>query len=152
MKIQYEYTFGLPRKIVWKYLKHADILKHCLPGCKEFRETAPASYKGAIDINLGPIHDQFILHVERLKEKAPSYYQLGIRIKGKLGDVDAKSQLFLQEVQGAARLQMETDGEVTGSIAIVGDWILENGAKKSLDKFFQGLEKEIKRDIYKKRR
>ncbi|MBT2728341.1 hypothetical protein J7E63_15520 [Bacillus sp. ISL-75] len=38
MKLEYEYTFGLPRNIVWKYIKDEKVLQSSLPGCKSFSE------------------------------------------------------------------------------------------------------------------
>ncbi len=87
MKIEYEYTFGLPRGIVWKMIKDTSILKNSIPGCKSFVESKNGLYQAEIDINFGPIKDVFILDVWLVQEKSQrfiDYISKEKEISGKL--------------------------------------------------------------------
>jgi carbon monoxide dehydrogenase subunit G len=152
VKIEYSYTFGLPRKIVWTHIKVAPILKKALKGCKEFEEINSGTYRAMVDINLGPIQDVFELEIVRAKEKSPSSYELMVKGKGKLGEIQGKGNLHFLESQGFTKMNLDAEAELTGSLAVVGKKMLEGSARKGLESFFQHVEKEIKRSLYLQKR
>jgi uncharacterized protein len=148
LKIEYNYTFGLPRNIVWRYIKDEKILKNSLPGCRTFIENLNGIYQAEIEMSLGPIKDLIVLEVQREIEKSPSYYHLVMKGKGKFGEMAGKADLYINDVQGTSEVNFLGEVEVTGKIALVGKRLLEGGANKSLEKFFETVEKEMKRKIY----
>lgn len=149
MKIEYDYTFGLPRNIVWKYIKDEKVLRNSLPGCKSFVESSSGVYQAEVEINLGPIQDLFILEVRLDEEKPPSFYRMNVKGRGNLGEIVGNADLFIkEEFQGTAKLTFRAEGAVTGALALAGQRVLEGGANKSLENFFQKVEKEIKRSFY----
>lgn len=152
MKIEYNYSFGLPRNIVWRYIKDETVLKNSLPGCKTFIESSGGIYQAEIEISLGPIKDLIALELKREKEKSPSFYHLVLKGKGKLGEIEGNADLFINDVQGTSEVTFLGEVEVTGKIAFVGKRVLESGANKSLEKFFEEVEKEMKRKIHQVKR
>ncbi|MFL6560386.1 MAG: CoxG family protein, partial [Bacillus sp. (in: firmicutes)] len=79
MKLEYEYTFGLPRNIVWKYIKDETVLRNALPGCKSFSEISKGVYRAALEINMGPIQDHFTLEIRLDEKKSSSLIQLQVK-------------------------------------------------------------------------
>ncbi|WP_066062146.1 SRPBCC domain-containing protein [Neobacillus soli] len=152
MKIEYEYRFGLPRNIVWRYLKDENVLGNSLLGCKSFVESSTGVYQAELDINIGPIQDSFTLEIRREQEKPPLFYQLHVKGNGNLGEIDAKADLFIKEFQESAILISRIDTQVTGALALAGQRVLDAAAKKGLEACFQKMEMEIKRDLYKLKR
>ncbi|ETI70467.1 CoxG family protein [Neobacillus vireti] len=152
MKIEYGCTLGLPRGIVWRDLKDGNILRNSLPGCKSFVEQANGIYQAELEINIGPIDDVFIFEIWREKEKSPSYYRLLVKGKGNLGEIDTTVDILMEESQGATKLTFCADAQVTGVLSLAGERILAAGAKKSLESFFQKMEKEMKRRLYQLKR
>lgn len=152
LKIECEYTFGLPRGIVWRDLKDENILRNSLPGCKSFVEKSNGSYQAELEISIGPIEDFFIFEIRREKEKSPAFYHLNVTGKGNLGEIDTTADILLEESQGATLLTFLADAQVTGALSLAGERILAAGAKKSLESFFQKMEKEIKRRLYQLKR
>ncbi|WP_462413057.1 CoxG family protein [Neobacillus sp. Marseille-QA0830] len=149
MKFEYGYTFGLPRKVVWKYIKDEEILRKSIPNCKSFVETSKGTYHAAIDVKLGPIQDEFRLAIKRQTETSPSYYRLLVKGKGNLGEVDAIADIFLEEKEpGTTRLTCKMEGKLTGALSMAGKHLTGGGSNKGLDTFFQTVEKEIKRSLY----
>lgn len=152
MKVEYEYTFGLPGPIVWKFIKDETILHNSIPGCKSFVESSKRLYDAEIEIKAGPIQDLFKLKIRRMKEKSPTFYQLQVKGNGDLGEIEGTVDLDIQGFQGGAKLTCKAEAEVTGKMTAVGQRFLEGGANKGLKSFFQSLEKEIKRSLYQSRR
>jgi uncharacterized protein len=152
LKTQYEYTFGLPRRIVWKFIKDPKVLGSSITGCKSFMETSTGVYQGEFEINIGPIKDNFLLEIRKKQEKSPSFYRLYVKGKGNLGQIDAQAELNFHEVQGGTKLSIVADAEVTGALSVAAKRMLEGGANKGLERFFQNLEREIKVALYKLKR
>ncbi|MDQ1146164.1 carbon monoxide dehydrogenase subunit G [Bacillus sp. SORGH_AS 510] len=151
MNITYEHRFGLPRNVVWKYIKNEKVLRNSIPGCKSFVETSKGVYQAELDVNIGPIQDVFSLKI-RFFEKNQSTYQLRVEGKGNVGEVVGKADLLISEVQGGSKITCRADADVTGALALAGKSVLDSGASKGLDTFFEKLEKQIKRTIYEMRR
>jgi uncharacterized protein len=152
VKIEYEYTFGLPRAIVWKMIKDPSILTSSIPGCRSFIENNTGVYQAEIDINFGPLKDVLLLEVWRVQEKSPTFYRLHFKGKGKLGEIEGNGDLSFIEQQGTTKLMISGDTKITGALAVPAQKKLDAGSTKGLENFLQKLEKEIKRSLYKTRR
>ncbi|WP_312470927.1 SRPBCC domain-containing protein [Neobacillus sp.] len=149
MKVKYDYYFGLPRKIVWKYIKDEKVLRNSLPGCKSFIESSRGVYQAEFEINIGPIQDRLILEIRLVDERSPSFYQLVVQGKSTLGEIDAKAGINIIELQGESKLTISADAQLTGALALAGQRVLEGAANKGLEVFFRKMEKEIKMSLYK---
>jgi uncharacterized protein len=149
MNINYEHHFGLPRKLVWTYIKNEKVLKNSINGCKSLTEKSNGLYLAEVEVKMGPIQDIFALEIWLKEDQASATYRLNVKGKGNLGEITGAAQLlFLEETKGTTRLTVSAEGEVTGGIAIAGKRFKDNGAVKGLEAFFQKVEKEIKRSIY----
>lgn len=148
LKIECDYTFGLPKNIVWKYIKDEKVLRNSLPGCRSFVESSRGIYQAELEINIGPIQDLFTLEIRLDEEKPSSFYRLDVKGKGSIGELLCKADLFIKELQGTSKLTCMAEAQVTGALALAGQRVLETGVNKGLDTFFQKVEKEIKRNFY----
>ncbi|MBS4210938.1 CoxG family protein [Neobacillus rhizophilus] len=152
MKIEYNHAIGLPRNLVWKWLKDETVLKNSIPNCKLFVETSSGIYRGEIDIRIGPINDVYAIDIRRIEEKNPSFYRLKINGTSKLGKIQAQSDLFLRDWQGACKLTIKADVVITGTMEVTPDRLLNGAAIKVIENLFQNLEKEIKKAVYQSRK
>jgi uncharacterized protein len=148
LKIEYQHTFGLPRKIVWKYIKDEKVLGIAIPNCRTFLQTTTGLYHSEIDMNIGPLKDVFTLEVRIEKEQASSYYHLLLQGKGNLGEVSGNVHLFFNEHQGSTQLTIQAEVKVTGTLSGIAERAINGGANKGIERFFLSLEKEIKKNLY----
>lgn len=148
MKIEVNHTFGLPRNIVWKYLRDEVVLKNSIPNCRSLREISKGIYQAEIDIQLGPIKDIFKLEVRVVKEKQPSFYQLQVKGSSKIGEIKGTAILQINE---DSKLTGKADADISGTLAAASDLVL-NRKNKGIERFFQTVEKEIKKKLYLQRR
>jgi uncharacterized protein len=148
LKIEYQHNFGLPRKIVWKYIKDEKVLGNAIPNCRTFVQRTTGLYQAEIDINIGPLKDVFTLEVRLEKEQAPSFYHLLLKGKGNLGEVSGKAILLFNDKQGSTQLDIQADVNVTGTLSGAAERVISGGANKGIQKFFQSIEKEIKKSLY----
>ena len=148
MKIEYEYSFGLPKKIVWKYIKDEKVLQNSLPGCKSFVEVSRGIYQAALDVKIGPLQDLFTLEIRISDEKPPSFLLMQVKGKGNIGEFVGTADLFIKDYQGAVMLIFKAEADAAGAIAMAGQEIINKAANKGLETFFQKAEKEIKKRLY----
>ena len=154
MEIEYQYRFGLPKTIVIKYIQNEEVLRNSLPGCKSFTKTSSGIYTGEMEINLGPLQDLFTLEVEIVDDKTPSLIKLKINGNGHLGQIEGNAVLMFKENQnqGLTQLTCRAAGKASGALGLAGKKLLDSGAAKGLENFFQQLEKEMKRKVYQTKR
>jgi carbon monoxide dehydrogenase subunit G len=152
LKDEYHYTFTLPRKWVWKWIKDETVLRNSITGCRSFNETSNGIYRGLIDIHFGPINDVFSLKVQRIQEKKPSFYRFLVKGKGNLGEIEGKMDLFFYEKDGDTDLTIKADAKFSGNLAITSELIEEGLRNISVERFFKKFEKEMKKAILFSRR
>ena len=148
MKIEYQHVFGLPRKIVWKYIKDEKVLGNAIPNCKSLIQSSKGLFEAQIDVQWGPIKDVFALEVTVEKEKVPSFYQVLLKGKGNLGEFNGRAEIFLNDHQGGTKVQIIADADVTGALTGAAKVLVNGGANKGIEKFLLNLELEIKRNLY----
>lgn len=152
MKIQYEYRFGLPGAMVWKYIKDETILRNSLPECRSFAEKPGGIYMAEVEMGVGPLKDLVILEVTRVDEKSPSYYHLSVKGKGKLGEVNGEAEMHIRDQRGNSIVTVSAEVEVTGKASFIVKRMLEGGNHKTIEKFFETVELEMKKHVHKMKR
>ncbi|MDQ0971778.1 carbon monoxide dehydrogenase subunit G [Neobacillus niacini] len=148
MKIEYQHTFGLPIKVVWKYIKDEKILGSALPSCRLFVQSTKGLYQAEIDVNIGPLKDVFTLEVRLEKEQIPSYFQLLLKGRGNLGEISSNAEIFFNDQQGSTQLNIRAEVKVSGTLSGAAERVISGGANKGIEKFFLSVEKEIKKNLY----
>jgi uncharacterized protein len=148
LKIEYQRILGLPRKIVWMYIKDEKVLGKAIPSCRTFVQRSPGIYQAELEIILGPLKDVFTIEVKLEKEKMPSYYHLTLKGKGNLGEINGVADLFLSDHQGSTQLNIQAEANITGALSGAAERVLNGGANKGIEIFFLSLEKEIKKNLY----
>ncbi|KIV57959.1 carbon monoxide dehydrogenase [Aneurinibacillus migulanus] len=144
MKIEYEYTFAMPREVVWNVIQDEDALRASLPGCKAFEHGEDDVYHAEMGVSIGPVKGIFTGEVQQINQEEPSYYRLLVRGKGKPGEIDAVADMKLDEAEQGTKLTCSADVQVTGVLASVGQRIMNGAAKVVLGQFFKAMDKEMK--------
>ena len=78
MEIVGEYRIAAPRQQVWAAILDPEMLKRCIPGCKELETTGENAYAAKVQIKVGPVSATFSGTVELTDMDPPS----GCRIAG----------------------------------------------------------------------
>lgn len=152
MRFQFTHYIGLPRKVVWKWIKSDKVMRNSITGCRSFYEKASGVYHGEIEVKFGPFSDVFTLKIRRVQEKMPSFLLLEVKGRGKLGEVEGKAEVLLNDVEGSTKLTVNADVGLTGTLALAADRVVNGEANKVIENFLNRLEREIKKGIYQARK
>jgi uncharacterized protein len=152
LKVEYHYSFNLPRKLVWKWIKDVKVIRNSIASCKSFDETEKGIFQGLFDIQFGLIQDVFSLEIRRIQEKKPSFYHFHYKGKSKLGEIQGEINLFLVEKERACDVNLKATAQLTSSLPIAEQYMTDGALNPYIEKFFKRLDKEMRKAILDSRR
>lgn len=139
MKVSGEYTFEAPRKMVWEALQDPTMLTSVLPGCEKLEKIGEDEYEGALNIKIGPVQGKFKGKIKLEDMEPPVGYTMQVNGRGAQGFVKATAKLNLQEDGQRTQLSYDSDAQVGGRIASVGQRLVDSSAKAVIKQSLDGL-------------
>lgn len=137
MELTGEYRISAPRETVWKAILDPQMLKRCIPGCKELEQTGDNAYAAKVQVKVGPVSATFAGSVELTDMEAPA----GCRIVGQgnggiAGFAKGEAKVSLAEDGADTILTYVADAQIGGKLASLGGRLVQATAKKLSDQFF----------------
>ena len=142
MEINGTHQVNAARDRVYQLLVDPDVLQRCIPGCERLEKTDANTYAATIRAGIGAIKGVFngTVHLEDMRP--PEHYRIVVAGKGAPGFLKGSGDLDL-EVQGEGTLIIYTgDLQLGGTIASVGQRMIQGTAKMMATQFFTALEAE----------
>ncbi len=137
MELSGDYHFDKEPQAVWDALMNPDVLAGCIPGCRGIDPDGPDRYRTRATVRVGPISGNFTATVALSELDAPHSYKMAIEGSGNLGFASGVSSVTLTPgADGGTNLHVDTDGQVGGSVARVGQRMMGSVAKGMMDRFF----------------
>ncbi|MFN2510621.1 MAG: carbon monoxide dehydrogenase subunit G [Pyrinomonadaceae bacterium] len=144
MKIEGTHQLQATRERVYECLIDPQVLQRCIPGCERLEKTAENTYAATIRAGVGTIKGVFTGTVKLEDMQPPEHYRIVVEGKGTPGFMKGTGVLDL-EVQGkATTIKYTGDLQVGGTIASVGQRMIQGTAKMMASQFFLALEAEAK--------
>ncbi|MDQ2977463.1 MAG: carbon monoxide dehydrogenase subunit G [Acidobacteriota bacterium] len=142
MKIEGTHQLNAPRERVYQALVDPEVLQRCIPGCERLDKTAENTYSATIRAGIGAIKGVFTGTVRLEDMRPPEHYRIVVEGKGGAGFLKGSGDLDL-EAQGEGTLIKYTgDLQLGGTIASVGQRMIQGTAKMMASQFFTALEAE----------
>lgn len=137
MELTGEYRISAPRETVWNAILDPEMLKRCIPGCKELAQTGDNAYAAKVQVKVGPVSATFSGSVELTDMEAPA----GCRIVGQgnggiAGFAKGEAKVSLAEDGADTILTYVADAQIGGKLASLGGRLVQATAKKLSDQFF----------------
>jgi len=140
MKIEGSHTLkGKPEK-VWNTLTNPDVLAKCIPGCEKLEKTGEDTYSATLNMGIGSVKGTYTGQVKLTDKQPYSSYKMLVEGKGKPGFVKGEGVLNLQEQDGNTLVTYQGDAQVGGTIASVGQRMVQGTAKMIIGQFFTALD------------
>lgn len=137
MDISGQYRIQAPRDVVWAALNDPEVLKRCIPGCKELEQKSPTEMAAKVALKVGPISATFAGNVTLEDLDPPNGYTIiGQGQGGAAGFAKGRAQVALTEVDGETDLAYTAKAEVGGKLATLGGRLIQATSKKLADEFF----------------
>jgi carbon monoxide dehydrogenase subunit G len=146
VKIDYEFTVGVPVDQAWSRMLDLEKIAPCLPGAAIQEEREDGEYAGTMKVEIGPITVSYKGTV-KFEETDETNHRAILQATGReargQGTASATIVSTLKEEGDNTKVNVETDMMLTGRVAQFGRGIAQDVAAKMLDQFAACLEREI---------
>jgi carbon monoxide dehydrogenase subunit G len=144
MKIEGTHELRARRERVYRVLIDPEVLKRCIPGCERLEKTGENTYAATLRAGVGSIKGLFTGNVRLEDLRPPAHYRLIVDGKGQPGFLKGSGDLDLEEQNDATIIKYVGDVQVGGTIASVGQRMIQGAAKMMASQFFTAIEAEAK--------
>lgn len=144
MKIEGTHQLHASRERVYQALIDPAVLQRCIPGCQNLEQTGKDSYSATLRTGVGSIKGVFSGNVKLEDMTPPSHYRIVVDGKGQPGFLKGSGDLDLEERDGATVINYSGEMQIGGTIAGVGQRMIQGAAKMMATQFFTAIEAEAK--------
>ena len=125
---------------LWQAILDANVLKGCIPGCQEMQQVRESDYNLKLNLKVGAVGGTFDASIKLSELNKPKFCKLNLSGGGSLGNGKGVAKITIEQKSiDSSLLYYETEGEVSGLVAGVGQRVVLGVAKHLAKKFFTSL-------------
>jgi len=144
LKISGSYTVPVPRERAYQLLQDPAILAKCMPGTDHLEKVGDDEYEMKMKMVIASIGGLFAGKVRLTDQTPPEKFKLIVDGSGKIGFVKGEGVLTLEPAGEATDVKYEGEVQVGGTIASVGQRMMDSAAKMIIKKFFEKFSEATK--------
>ena len=143
MDLTATYRFEAPPQQVWDLLMDTDAIAACLPGCRGLRPSGPDQYDLEFVAGVAAVSGTFNATIA-IEDKQPAEsYKLRVDANGRPGFVRGQALVTLVADSNGTSVNVAATADVGGTIARVGQRLLEGVARMTMERFYGCLAKKL---------
>ena len=143
MKISGSYTLPVAPQRAYQILQDPAILAQAMPGCETLEKIGPDEYRMNMKVLLAAMSGQFEGKVRIADQAPPTSFRLIIEGSGRMGFLKGNGLLKLSSSDASPApstvVSYEGDAQVGGTLAAVGQRLVDGTAKMMIKRFFDKL-------------
>lgn len=139
MKIAGTYTLPVPPQQAYDLMQDPEVLAKAMPGCESLDRIGPDEYRMKMKMAMASLSGAFDGKVRITDQVPPSSFKLVVEGNGKIGFMKGEGLLKLAAVEGGTEVAYDGDVQVGGTIAAVGQRLIDGTAKMLIKRFFEKL-------------
>ena len=144
MKLEGTHDLEATRERVYQSLVNPEVLQRCIPGCERLERTGDNTFSTTIRAGVGSIKGLFNGNVRLEDLREPEHFRIVVDGKGAPGFLKGSGDLDLQQEGAITKVKYAGDVQVGGTIASVGQRMIQGTAKMMAAQFFACLGAEAK--------
>jgi carbon monoxide dehydrogenase subunit G len=148
MRIEGTHEVHASRDRVFKALVDPEVIKRCIPGCERLESTGENSYSTTLRAGVGSIKGVFTGNIRLEEIEPPSRYKMTVDGKGQPGFLKGSGVVSLDDKDGVTIVSFSGDVQIGGTIAGVGQRMIQGAAKMMASQFFTAIEVEAKTEAH----
>ncbi len=149
MKLDNEFTVGVPIGQAWGVLTDLELIAPCMPGA-QLTGVTDGGYTGKVKIKVGPVTAEYS-GTARFAEKDEDAYRAVIEARGRdsrgNGNATAVISAQLRPNGTSTLVNVSTDLTIAGRIAQFGSGMIKEVSAKLLGQFVECLESRLGGDV-----
>jgi carbon monoxide dehydrogenase subunit G len=139
LKISGSYAVPTGRERAYRLLQDPAVLAKCMPGTDHLEKVGDDEYAMKMKMAIASIGGLFAGKVRLADQHPPDSFKLIVEGNGKIGFVKGQGLLNLVPQGQSTEVRYDGDVQVGGTIAGVGQRLLDTTAKMIIKKFFEKL-------------
>ena len=143
MKVAGSYQVTATAEKVWNALTDPQSLSGCIPGCDGLEPTGQDEYKATMTVGVGPVKGRYNAKISMLDQEPFRSFRLVVEGSGNSGFVNGEATITMDEQEGQTTIGVDSDAQVGGPVARVGQRLMESVARMIMDNFFKCLRETI---------
>lgn len=143
MKIAGAHVLAVPQDRAYALLQDPVVLGKSMPGCDALERIGESQYHMKMKMMLASVSGLFDGTVRIADQNPTTSFRLIVEGTGKIGFMKGDGLLTLVPVEGGTNVQYEGSVEVGGTIAAVGQRLLDTTSKMIIKRFFDKLSAEV---------
>jgi carbon monoxide dehydrogenase subunit G len=142
VKIGGTYTLALPPDRAYSVLQDPAVLARCIPGCEGLDKIGEDEYRMKMKMAMASVSGAFDGKVRIRDQSPPDSFRLEVEGTGKIGFVKGSGLLKLAAQDAGTEVTYDGDVQVGGTIAAIGQRLIDSTAKMMIKRFFDKLAEE----------
>jgi carbon monoxide dehydrogenase subunit G len=139
VKIQGSHTVSADQERTYALLQDPVVLAACMPGCERLEKSGEDVYEMKMKMVLAAISGQFEGKVRMADQNPPASFRLLVEGTGKIGFMKGQGLLTLAPVPDGTGVHFDGDVQVGGTMAAVGQRLIDATSKMMIKRFFDKL-------------
>jgi carbon monoxide dehydrogenase subunit G len=136
VKISGSYFLALPPEQAYQRLQDPEVLAGAMPGCESLDKIGPDEYRMKMKMALASLSGNFDGKVRITDQSPPSSFKLMVEGSGKVGFMKGEGNLKFTPKDAGTEVSYEGDVQIGGTIAAVGQRLIDGTAKMMIKRFF----------------
>jgi len=149
MKIENSFTVRQPVETLWLFLLDVERVAPCMPGAQLTETVDARTWRGKVNVKLGPVSLSFAGIVE-IKERDDESHRVVLSAKGMeqrgKGAASAKVTSWLEPNGAETTVRMTSDLTLSGAVAQLSRGLLPEVSKRLTKEFADCLERTLSAD------
>lgn len=137
MKVAGVYSLAVLRDRAYDLLQTPDVLARCIPGCESIVPIGDNTYQMKMKLAIASMAGLFHGKVSIADQNPPESFRLIVEGNGKIGFMKGEGLLRLTPDDESTSISYEGDLQVGGTIAAVGQRLIDTTSKMLIKKFFE---------------
>ena len=139
MKISGSSILKLPPEKAYEVMQDPEQLARAIPGCESLEKIGDNEYKMKMKMALASLSGAFDGKVKISDQNPPTSFRLTVEGAGRIGHMKGGGLLTLAPHADGAEVSYDGDVQVGGTIAAVGQRLIDSSAKMMIKRFFEKL-------------
>jgi carbon monoxide dehydrogenase subunit G len=139
MKIAGTTRLDIPPERAYEMMQDPEVLARAMPGCESLEKIGPDEYRMKMKMALASLSGAFEGKVRITDQTPPTSFRLTVEGTGKIGFMKGGGLLKLSPAESGTDVAYEGDVQVGGTMAAVGQRLIDATAKMLIKKFFEKL-------------
>jgi len=136
VKISGSYFLALPPEQAYQRLQDPEVLAGAMPGCESLDKIGPDEYRMKMKMALASLSGNFDGKVRITEQSPPKSFRLIVEGSGKVGFMKGEGLLKFTAKEAGTEVSYEGDVQIGGTIAAVGQRLIDGTAKMMIRRFF----------------